>query len=53
MSDALLRKRLGRDAQAYAATWSAREQASRLLELYRDVRGGSATRVSARRTGSR
>ena len=53
MGDALLRKRLGRDAQAYAATWSAREQASRLLELYRDVRGDSATRVSARRAGSR
>jgi glycosyltransferase involved in cell wall biosynthesis len=53
MGDALLRKRLGREAQAYAATWSAREQASRLLELYRDVAGGSAVGVSARRAGSR
>ena len=35
MQDALLRKRLGRDAQAYAATWSSREQAARLLQLYR------------------
>jgi glycosyltransferase involved in cell wall biosynthesis len=53
MGDALLRKRLGREAQAYAATWSAPEQASRLLELYRDVAGGSAVGVSARRAGSR
>jgi glycosyltransferase involved in cell wall biosynthesis len=54
--DALLRKRLGRDAQVYAATWSAREQASRLLELYRSLRGRSAAVSSAQRatsTGSR
>jgi hypothetical protein len=53
MGDALLRKRLGREAQAFAATWSAPEQASRLLELYRDVAGGSAVGMSTRRAGSR
>lgn len=53
MEDALLRKRLGRDAQAYAATWSSREQAGRLLQLYRDVRGRSAAEFSTRRAGSR
>jgi len=56
MGDALLRKRLGREAQAYAATWSAREQASRLIELYRETRG-SAQALSmakrARKAGSR
>ena len=55
MGDALLRKRLGRDAQAYAATWSAREQAGRLLALYRETRGGldapsSATRATSARS---
>jgi glycosyltransferase involved in cell wall biosynthesis len=56
MSDALLRKRLGRDAQAYAATWSAREQASRLVELYRETCGaaGAASLASgARKAHSR
>ena len=53
MQDALLRKRLGRDAQAYAATWSSREQAARLLQLYREVRGRSAAEFSTRRAGSR
>ena len=47
--DAVLRKRLGREAQAYAATWSAREQASRLLELYRGLRGRAATVSPAKR----
>lgn len=37
MKDAVLRRRLARDAQAYAATWSAREQARRLAELYREM----------------
>src|SRR5262245_3759247 len=50
--DALLRKRLGREAQAYAATWSAREQAGRLLELYRSLRGRAAAVSSARRAAS-
>jgi glycosyltransferase involved in cell wall biosynthesis len=53
MEDALLRQRLGRDAQAYAATWSSREQAGRLLQLYRDLRGRSAAEFSRRRAGSR
>ncbi len=38
MRDTELRERLGRDAQAYAATWSAREQAGRLVELYGELR---------------
>ncbi len=42
MSDSVLRKRLGRDAQAYAATWSAKEQASRLAEFYRETSGHGA-----------
>jgi glycosyltransferase involved in cell wall biosynthesis len=50
MNDALLRKRLGRDAQAYAATWSAREQASRLIELYREARGSAAAPANAARS---
>jgi hypothetical protein len=53
MEDALLRKRLGRDAQDYAATWSSREQAGRLLQLYREARGRSAAEFSTRRAGSR
>ncbi len=48
LRDSLLRKRLGRDAQAYAATWSAREQAIRLAQLYRDVGGEPAAARAAR-----
>lgn len=39
ISDSVLRKRLGKDALAYAATWSAREQAGRLAGLYREMSG--------------
>ncbi|HSD74107.1 MAG TPA: glycosyltransferase [Steroidobacteraceae bacterium] len=53
MGDTLLRKRLGRDAQGYAATWSAREQASRLLELYREIRGCSGATPMAKSEKSR
>lgn len=49
MGDALLRKRLGRDAQAYAATWSAREQAARLVELYREMRGCASADPAGKR----
>jgi glycosyltransferase involved in cell wall biosynthesis len=47
MRDALLRKRLGREAQVYAATWSAREQAGRLAQLYHEVQGHATTTPSA------
>jgi glycosyltransferase involved in cell wall biosynthesis len=42
MSDSTARQRLGRDALAYAATWSARELTNRLIDLYRDVTGAIA-----------
>ena len=35
LQDRALRAKLGRDAQAYAATWSASEMAKRLVDLYR------------------
>lgn len=41
LRDSVARRRLGRDAQAYAATWSAHEQALRLIELYREMTGGA------------
>lgn len=42
LKDAVTRKRLGRDAQAYAATWSSHELAIRLVQLYREMTGHPA-----------
>lgn len=39
MNDSVARRRLGRDAQIYAATWSAHELAIRLVDLYREMIG--------------
>ncbi len=42
LRDGVRREALGGEARAYAATWSAREMATRLIDLYRTTLAGSA-----------
>jgi glycosyltransferase involved in cell wall biosynthesis len=52
LSDAVARRRLGRDAMAYAATWSSRELAIRLAGLYRDATGRTPDESAAASTAA-
>jgi glycosyltransferase involved in cell wall biosynthesis len=46
LGDAMTRRRLGRDAQAYAATWSAHGLALKLVELYQEMTDGTPAEAS-------
>jgi glycosyltransferase involved in cell wall biosynthesis len=53
LKDPALRARLSGEGSAYAGQWSARAQAERLVEFYRDlVHAGSSTYPVTSRTGS-